>query len=335
MGAGGFDQVGIIGGGAWGTALAHVAAIAGRRTTLWVRDVDVVSALNAGHGNRRYLPDMPVSGAIDATTDLSAIGAADLVLLVTPAQTTGAVAERLKPVLRPGCPVVICAKGLDRASNRLLSDILTDRLPEAVPAVLSGPGFAVDVARGLPTAVTIGATDEMIAAAICAALSGPSFRPYHSVDMVGIQIGGALKNVLAIAAGIVVGRGLGASAHAALIARGFAEMSRLGVALGARQQTLAGLSGLGDLVLTCSNRQSRNFSFGIELGEGQPLDALTGPGAKLVEGAHTAAVAVSMAGRHGIDMPICGAVADVVEGRKTIDAVIAELMARPLKREDL
>lgn len=321
-------RVGILGGGAWGTALALTAARAGREVTLWARDAATVTALKQGNGNPRYLPGVALDTAFAATADIAEAATADVLILAVPAQTVRAVGMLAAPHVARGTPVVIAAKGLEHDSDRRLSEVVAATIPHAAGAVLSGPSFAADVARGLPTAVTVAAEDEALALDLCHALANPAFRPYAETDVIGVEIGGAVKNVLAIAAGIVAGRRLGASAQAALIARGFAELRRLGEAMGARPETLMGLSGLGDLVLTASSRQSRNYSFGIALGEGD----MSAPRA-LVEGRTTAPVARDLAARAGIDMPIATAIAEIVEGKLTVDAAIDGIMARPLKRE--
>ncbi len=329
----GFQRIGVLGGGSWGTALALVAARAGREVTLYARDAETVASINQGHENQRHLPGIRLDKPLNATTNMAEALDADAVLLVTPAQSTRDMAQAMRPMLKPGTPVLICAKGIERDSGDLLDTVLAGALPEARIAVLSGPSFAADVASGLPTAVTVAATEEALADALARSLANDSFRPYASTDVTGVLVGGALKNVLAIACGVVVGRALGASAQAALIARGFAELGRLGAAMGARPETLAGLSGLGDLVLTCSSPQSRNMAFGIEIGRGGRLDELTAPGQKLVEGFFTAPVAVSLASRHGVELPICQTVAAVLTGSLSVDAALHALMTRPLKRE--
>ncbi|AXS42243.1 NAD(P)H-dependent glycerol-3-phosphate dehydrogenase [Breoghania sp. L-A4] len=328
-----FRKIGVIGGGSWGTALALVAARAGRDVTLYARDPETVAGINQRHENQRHLPGIRLDKALHATTDMAQALDVDAVLLVTPAQSTRDVAQAMRPLLKPGIPVVICAKGIERASGDLLDKVLAEALPGTPIAVLSGPSFAADVASGLPTAVTIAASGEALADALARSLANDSFRPYATTDVTGVLIGGALKNVLAIACGVVVGRALGASAQAALIARGFAELGRLGAAMGAKQETLAGLSGLGDLVLTCSSPQSRNMAFGIEIGRGGQLAELTAPGRKLVEGFFTAPVAVALAQKHGVDLPICQTVAAVLAGSMSVDAALHTLMTRPLKRE--
>lgn len=325
-------SVGVVGGGAWGTALALAAARAGRSVTLWARDAAVVEAINGRSENPAHLPGVRLEPALAATADLARAAAADLVVLSTPAQTTRELAGALAPLMRPATPLLITAKGFEAGTGLLLADVVAQAAPAAVPAVLSGPSFAADVARSLPTAVTVAAADIALAEAVARALASPSFRPYASDDVTGVEVGGALKNVLAIASGIVIGRGLGASAQAALIARAFAELTRLAVALGGRAETLTGLSGFGDLVLTATSRQSRNFTFGVALGEGGSATALSDRG-PLVEGAKTAPVALAMARRLGIDAPVTAAVAALVEGRAGVDQVIGELLARPLKRE--
>jgi glycerol-3-phosphate dehydrogenase (NAD(P)+) len=323
------ERIGIVGAGAWGTALALAAARAGRSVTLWARDPDVVASIGKERENRAHLPGIVFDAPVAATTDLTAALAADAVILAVPAQALRAVATAASPRLGRGIPVVIAAKGLERGTGKRMSEVLAEVAPAALPVVLSGPSFAADVAHRLPTAVTIAAADEEIALALCRALGHAAFRPYAETDMIGVEIGGAVKNVFAIAAGIVAGRRLGASALAALIARSFAELRRFAEALGGRPETLMGLSGLGDLVLTCSGPQSRNFAYGQSIGEGRDLSAPH----PLVEGIETAAVARDLARRHGIDMPIVEAVAGILAGALAVDAAIEGLMNRPLKRE--
>jgi glycerol-3-phosphate dehydrogenase (NAD(P)+) len=323
------QTVGILGGGAWGTALALVAARAGRAVTLWARDPATVLSINDHHENPRYLDGVALAPAFAATGEIGQAAAADIVVLAVPSQMIRAVAALAAPAIAAGRPVVVAAKGLERGSDRRLTEVLAEAVPAAARAVLSGPSFAIDVARGLPTAVTIAAEDEALALDLCKAFSSPTFRPYAETDVVGVEIGGAVKNVLAIASGIVAGRKLGASAGAALIARGFAELRRFAEALGAKPETLMGLSGLGDLVLTASSHQSRNFSYGFALGEDNPGSAE----AALVEGRVTAAVVRDIAGKRGIDMPVSSAVAAIVEGSLAIEDAVEGLMTRPLKRE--
>uniref|UniRef100_UPI003BABD624 NAD(P)H-dependent glycerol-3-phosphate dehydrogenase n=1 Tax=Stappia sp. TaxID=1870903 RepID=UPI003BABD624 len=325
-----FSRLAVIGGGAWGTALALAARRAGRDVRQFARDPHVVEALGARGENPAYLPGISPGLPIRATTDLeTALQDAEAVLLVTPAQTTRQMAGEIAARVPAGTPVVLCAKGLERESGLLLSQVLEEAAPGCIPAALSGPSFAADVARGLPTAVTVAAGDGDLADRLSLTLASAQFRPYAATDLPGVQIGGALKNVLAIACGAVEGKGWGASALAALTARGFAELSRLGLALGARTETLAGLSGLGDLVLTCSSPQSRNFAFGMALGRGEA--ALSG--GKLAEGVHTASVAVAFASRHGVEVPVSAAVANVLSGGISVDGALEALMSRPLRRE--
>ena len=322
-----FDTVAVVGAGAWGTALANALARAGRSVTLWDRDADVVEAL-AQRRESPHLPGARVDQQIAPTHDLAAALRASAVLLVVPAQAVRAVANLMRAHLRDGTPVVACAKGIERGSGRFMTEVLHEALPDCVPAILSGPSFADDVARGLPTAVTLASAEAGMARALASACGSATFRPYHSTDVRGVEIGGAAKNVRAIAAGIVAGRRLGASAAAALTTRGFAELVRFGRAFDARVETLTGLSGLGDLMLTCSTPQSRNFSLGIALGQGRAAEG------KLAEGAYTASVLVQMAQARGIDMPIASAVAAVLGGRLSVDAAIDSLLTRPLRGEE-
>ena len=321
--------VGILGGGAWGTALALVAARAGRRVALFARDGATVAAINEHRENRARLPRARIDPSITATGDVTQAVAADIVMLAVPAQKVRVVAMLAAPHLAGGTPLVICAKGLEHGTGMRLSTIVAEVAPGAVPAALSGPSFASDVARGLPTAVTIAAPDASLALELCGALGSPAFRPYAETDLIGVEIGGAVKNVLAIAAGIVSGRDLGSSALAAVVARGFAELRRLGDALGARPETLMGLSGLGDLVLTCSGPQSRNFAYGQQLGAGGERTAPH----PLAEGIATAAVARDLARRHGVEIPIVEAVAAILDGQLAVAAAVEGLMARPLRHE--
>jgi glycerol-3-phosphate dehydrogenase (NAD(P)+) len=323
------ERVGIVGGGAWGTALALVAARAGRSVTLWARDPGTVASIRTHRENRRHLPGLVFDASITATENLACTLDADAIILAVPAQTVRSVSSAAASHAAPGIPVVLSAKGLERGSAKRLSEVLAETIPAAIPAVLSGPSFAIDVARRLPTAVTIAAVDEEIALDLCHALGNATFRPYAATDIVGVEIGGAVKNVYAIAAGIVAGRGLGASALAALIARSFAELRRLAEALGAEPETLMGLSGLGDLVLTCSGPQSRNFAFGRLIGTGGDIAAPH----PLAEGIETAFVARDMAAKLDIEMPIAAAVAGVLAGSLKVDDAIDGLMSRPLKHE--
>ena len=322
--------VSVLGAGAWGTALANMAARAGHEVSLWGRDAAAMTALARTRENP-HLPGVILDAGVTPLSDLGAAASADLLLAVVPAQATRDLTQRLGGLVAPGKPIVLCSKGIERDTGLFMSEVLAKTLPENPAAVLSGPSFAADVSRGLPTAVTLAAQDEALARAIAGALCAPSFRLYHSNDVIGAEIGGAAKNVLAIACGIAAGRGLGASAGAALVARGFAELSRFGRSYGARPETLMGLSGLGDLVLTCSSTQSRNFSFGHALGRGEtPGQAMQG---KLAEGAHTAEVLARLAAGRGVDMPIAQSVAAIVAGQIGVDAAVEALLARPSKAE--
>ncbi|MDO7841548.1 NAD(P)H-dependent glycerol-3-phosphate dehydrogenase [Sphingomonas immobilis] len=320
-------NIGVIGGGAWGTALAQVLASGGHDVTLWALEPEVVAGINAGE-NAIYLPGVPLSG-FRATGDLAPLAGAEAILVVTPAQHTRGVLAKL-PATR--APLLLCSKGIEAGSHKLLSEVAAEAQPGAAVGVLSGPTFAAEVARGLPTAVTIAMEDADAAERMAEAIALPSFRTYASTDVIGAEIGGAVKNVLAIACGVVEGAGLGQNARAALIARGFAEMTRFGLARGSRAETLAGLSGLGDLVLTCSSTASRNFSLGVGLGQGRAATELMADRRTVAEGAFTAPVLCEAAEAAGIDMPVAQGVRALLEGAD-VRAVIGELLARPLTRE--
>jgi glycerol-3-phosphate dehydrogenase (NAD(P)+) len=323
------QRIAVIGAGAWGTALANAAARAGRDVTLWARDPATVASIAAKRESPR-LPGVKLDERVAATGALADVAHAEAVLLAVPAQDLRVAATALRTHLR-AVPVVSCAKGIERGTHRFMTEVIAESVAQATPVQLSGPSFAADVARGLPTAVTLACADGAVAAALARALGSPTFRPYHTTDVRGVEIGGAAKNVLAIAAGIVQGRRLGASATAALVTRGFAELARFGAALGARGETLTGLSGLGDLILTCASPQSRNFSLGIALGEGRErASALQG---KLAEGVFTAGALVELAQEKGVEMPIATAVAAVLDGKLSVDAAIESLLTRPLKAE--
>ena len=329
-----YCRIGIIGGGAWGTALALAVLRAGREAVLWAREPAVVEAINATHENRDYLPGVILPPELKATADLTVMTDVDALLLVTPAQHLRFVCGRLAPYVAPGTPVVICAKGIELDSYALMSEVAASALPAGTPiAVLSGPTFAAEVARGLPTAVTLAASDADVGTALVEALGSRTFRPYLSDDVVGAQIGGAVKNVLAIACGVVEGRKLGDNARAALITRGLAEISRLALALGGRPETLMGLSGLGDLTLTCSSLQSRNMSLGVALGAGRTLAEIQAGRRSVAEGVTTAAAVVGLARRLGVDMPICAAVDATLNGGADLDEAIEGLLSRPFREE--
>ena len=326
-------RIGVIGGGAWGTALAAAAARAGRAVTLWAREPDVAASINERHENRRFLPGTPLDPAIRATAVLDEAAQADLLLLVAPAQHLAAVTTQVVRATEGTPPAVICAKGIEQQTGALMSEAVRRVSPGMPIAALSGPTFAREVAQGLPAAVSLGCEDARLGAAIVDALGGPAFRPYLTDDLVGVQVGGAVKNVIAIAAGIAVGRGLGDNARAAIIARGFAELTRLAVAKGARPETLAGLSGLGDLVLTCSSDQSRNYSFGRALGGGASADTVLGAREAVTEGVTSAPAVVAMAAHLAVDMPIASAVHAVLHQNASIDDAIGGLLARPFRPE--
>lgn len=323
-----FNSVSVIGAGAWGTALADVAARAGRKVTLYARDAAHAARIAATRENPR-LPGTKLAAAIAVTNDLALAGSTDIILIATPAQHLRAAVNSLAPHLHEATPVIACAKGIEHGTHKFMTEIIAESAPHAVPAILSGPSFADDVARGLPTAVTLAAKDEALASELVRALGSSTFRPYHTADVRGVEIGGAAKNVLAIAVGIAVGKNLGASAQAALTTRGFSELSRFGRAFGARAETLVGLSGLGDLILTCASPQSRNFALGLALGRGEPK-----PVGKLAEGEFTAPVLIELAASQAIDMPVSMAVAAILARKLTIEAAIEGLLTRPFRAEE-
>lgn len=328
------SRIGIVGAGAWGTALATVAARAGLDVRVWAFEPEVAEAINDTHENPVFLKGVPLDEGIVASSDFGDLIDRDAILLVTPAQALRDVATDLVERVGSHIPLIICSKGIERGSGLLMTQVLAEVAPYAKALVLSGPSFAADVARGKPTAVTLAGSDTDAARPIAEALSGNTFRPYLSGDVVGAQVGGAVKNVLAIACGIVDGRELGASARAALTARGFAELVRFGSALGAEPETLNGLSGLGDLILTCNSAQSRNMSLGMALGAGQSTGEVLNARNSVSEGAYTARIVIEMAEELGIDMPICAAVNDIVEETISVDDAIDRLLARPIKIED-
>jgi glycerol-3-phosphate dehydrogenase (NAD(P)+) len=324
-----FDRIAVIGAGAWGTALALTCFRAGRRVTLWEPDAGI-SATLAADRESSFLPGVRIDEGIALAANVAEAARAPVILLVVPAQAVRTVAASLAPLIAAGTPIIVCAKGIERGTQKFMTDVVAECAPGATPAILSGPSFAADVARGMPTAVTLAANDDRLAAELARAISSASFRPYHSTDVRGVEIGGAAKNVLAIAAGAVAGRGLGASAQAALTTRGFAELVRFGRAYGAKPETMMGLSGLGDLLLTCSSPQSRNFSFGVNLGRGSKPAEIHGG---LAEGVFTAPVLLAMARERSVDMPIAAAVAALLDGTMSVDQAIESLLTRPLKAE--
>jgi len=329
-----FSRIGVLGAGAWGTALAYSTQQAGRDVLIWSREEEVAEALSAGKGNPVFLPgvDLP---AIPATSSLDKIAEVDAILAVVPAQFARSVYQQLKPSLPDGIPFALCSKGVEQGSLKLMAEVLAETLPESPVAVLSGPSFAKDVAKGLPTAVTLACADKALGNTWMESIGRAEFRPYWSDDIIGAEIGGAVKNVLAIACGIVEGLELGRSAHAALISRGFAEMVRLGTAMGAKPETLSGLCGLGDLVLTCSSSQSRNMSFGKALGEGRSMASILAERNAVTEGVASAPGVVALAARLHIEMPICQSVDDILSGRLTLNNAITRLIERPFRAESL
>jgi glycerol-3-phosphate dehydrogenase (NAD(P)+) len=326
-----FDHIAIVGAGAWGSALANVIARAGRAVLLATRDQASAELIEASRESP-HLPGVKLDERVGIAAAGEAVGRYDVILLAVPSQQMRAAATMLAPALAAGTPVIACAKGIERGTLKFMTEVIAESAPNALPAILSGPSFATDVARGLPAAVTLAALDDPLATALAHRLGSTTFRLYHSTDIRGVEIGGAAKNVLAIAAGIVVGRRLGASAAAALTTRGFAELFRFGRAFGARPETLTGLSGLGDLILTCSSVQSRNYSLGIALGKGQKADQARKEG-KLAEGIFSASALVKMAGAKNIEMPIASAVADILDGRIDVEEAIENLLTRPFRAE--
>ena len=328
-----FKTAGVIGAGAWGTALAQVAGWAGLDVLLQAREPEVVESIRARRVNEAFLPGIVLDDHVSVTADLADLGSCDVILAVPPAQHMRSTLTAFAAHHRPGVPVILCSKGIERGSLKLMTDVLAETLPQAPAAVLSGPSFAGEVARGLPSAVTLACADEALGEELMWTLSAPGFRPYLATDLIGAEVGGAIKNVLAIACGMAEGRGLGRSAHAALITRGFAEMTRMGVALGGQAETVAGLCGLGDLVLTCSSPQSRNMSLGLALGQGQSVEQALAGKRSVAEGYESAPAVRELAAKMGVDMPISLAVAALLNGETTVEAVIDSLLSRPLKAE--
>lgn len=330
---GAFERVTVLGGGAWGTALAQVAAAAGREVLLWAREAEVVEGVNERQENPLFLPGLALSPAVRATSAIEAAARAEVILAVSPAQHMRPVLASLKRHVGRETPIVLCAKGVERGSLALMTDVLHDVMPDAPVAVLSGPGFAKDVARGLPTATTIASRDIGLAQRVVATLGLPTFRPYVTDDLVGAEVGGAVKNVIAVACGVAEGRKLGDGARAALITRGFAELTRLGLAMGAKAETLSGLCGLGDLVLTCCSMTSRNTSLGAALGQGKTLKDILAERRSVAEGVESAPAVVALAQKFNVEMPISAAVDAIVGGRISIDDAITALLSRPFKAE--
>ena len=328
-----YQTIGVIGAGAWGTALAQTLASSGRDVTLWSFEADCADAINRNHINDCYLDGVHLDPSLKATSNPADLAGSDAILSVAPAQHTRATLKSFAPYIASGTPVLLCSKGIEISSRAFMADVLREVIPGAIPAVLSGPSFAADVARGLPTAVTLACEDARIGADLVTACAAPTFRPYLTDDVIGAEIGGAVKNVLAIVCGIVLGKGLGRSAHAAIMARGFAEMTRLGIALGARPETLTGLCGLGDLVLTCSSEMSRNMSCGLALGKGETLDNILKGRLAVTEGVATAPALKTLAQSLDVEMPISFALADILAGELSVDDAMAMLMSREHRPE--
>jgi len=326
-------RLSVIGGGGFGTALACAADRAGRDVQIWVRDPGLLLAINKSHRNPTYLPGIALPEAITATDDLALAGDVDAILLAVPAQFMREVLVLLAPHLRSRVPLLICAKGIEAGTNLLMHQVAQEIAPDHPLAILSGPSFAVDIANGLPSAVTLACKDHAVGSDLVQAIGTPSFRPYLSEDIIGVQIGGAIKNVIAIACGITQGRALGESARAALMTRGLAEMTRLAVMLGAQAQTMMGLSGLGDLALTCNSLQSRNFNLGLRLGQGESLASIMEKSQGVFEGASTASGALKLARSVQVDVPICTVVDAVLNGGEDIATAIMELLSRPFTIE--
>ncbi len=329
------SSIGVIGAGAWGTALAITAARAGRQVKLWGRNKDDLDEIAQHQTLTRRFPNLKLSPCPQVAYNVDELASCDALLMVIPAQQVRGFLIEFGPKLRAGMPLVLCSKGIELGTGELLTEVVAEVAPHLAVAVLSGPNFASEVAAGLPAAATIGAADGALAESLAAAMNSAYFRVYVSTDPLGVELGGALKNVVAIATGILQGRGMGENARAAILTRGLAEMSRLAARLGARPETLMGLSGVGDLMLTGSSLQSRNFTLGVALGSGKSVQEVTGGGQKLAEGMATARAALTLAEKLNVDMPLCAAVAGVMEGQHTIDAAIKSLMARPIKPREV
>lgn len=333
MNMNGFNTIGIIGGGAWATALAQAMYATGKKVELFARNQKVVDDINTAHINSYYLPNIAIDASIHASSDETGIKDCDVILLVVPAQYMRATCLRIKTHIMPTIPLIICAKGIETNTATLMADVVHELLPHNPVAVLSGPTFAAEVAKGLPTAITIAANTLDVAKYLCEQLSSRTFRPYASADVIGVEIAGGLKNVMAIGCGIVIGKGLGENARTALMTRGLREMTRLAVALGGKQETLMGLSGLGDLVLTCGSTQSRNMSLGAALGGGETLDAILKNRVSVAEGVSTSLAAQLLAKKHHVDMPITDAVVSILHHNADIGAMMEQLLSRPLTTE--
>ncbi len=326
-------KIGVIGAGAWGTALAQAFASAQRETLIWAREPEVIEAINTNHENTPFLPDIPLAHNLQATNSLDEITKQDILLLVTPAQYLRPMLENIKNKITPETILVICSKGIEIGTGLLMSEVVEQTLPDAPFAILTGPTFASEIARGLPGAVTIAANSHEVGLTLQKALGTPTFRPYINDDIIGTQLGGAIKNVIAIACGIIHGKKLGESARAALMTRGIAEMARLAETMGAKKETLLGMCGIGDLMLTAASMQSRNFSLGAALGEGIPLEEILKTRKAVTEGIHTAKALASLAATHNVDMPITKAINDCLNNGHPIDKIIDDMLDRPFKQE--
>lgn len=327
--------IGIIGAGAWGTALAQIYAVAGNDVILQARDPALVGSINRDRANPQYLPGIALNPGLRATNDMNEAAAANTVLIVTPAQHVRATLKTIAPQITTQKPLVLCAKGIELNTGKMMTDVAAEETPDATIAILTGPNFAGEIARGLPSASTVAASTLDAANRICATLNSKTLRPYASDDLIGAEIGGAVKNVIAIASGIIHGKGLGESARAALITRGLAEIGRLAVAMGGKRETLMGLCGMGDMMLTCSSMQSRNFSLGVLLGQGQTLDDILAARHGVTEGIHTARAVTVLAQKTGVDMPIANMVDQCLNHGVDLNESIRKIMERPLKAEGL
>ncbi len=328
-----YNKISVIGGGAWGTALAAMVARAGRDVTLWAREENVVASINNAHENKDFLAGVILPESLSATSSLAEAAVADVVLMVVPAQFVRGLAIQLKPFLNDSTPIILCAKGIEQSSGKLMNDVVKEVMPKVPLVVLSGPTFAREVAMDMPSAVTIASKYQQIAQNVADTIGQSTFRPYLSRDVVGAEIGGAVKNVLAIACGIVAGLELGENARAALITRGLAEMVRFGETFGAKRETMMGLCGLGDLILTCSSVQSRNMSLGMALGQGKTVEEIMSDRKTVAEGYHTAGILAEIAGRENIEMPIAGAVNEILHHGGDVREIVQNLMNRPYVSE--
>ncbi|MBB42508.1 MAG: glycerol-3-phosphate acyltransferase [Rhodospirillaceae bacterium] len=326
-------KIGIIGAGAWGTALAQAIASKRHNTIVWAFEEEVANNINLQNSNPDYLPGIKLSAGIKATTDIKEAANSDVVLMVTPAQFMRSVAEAIAPALRPLTPIVICSKGIEQETGQLMTEIASNTLINHPIAILSGPTFAEEVARGLPTAVTLATSDKVVGKTLVDAIGTQTFRPYLNHDVIGAEIGGAIKNVLAIACGIAEGKRFGNNGRAALVTRGLAEMTRLCVAKGGQAQTIMGLSGIGDLALTCTSTQSRNYSLGIELGEGRKLSDIMAGRKSVAEGVFSAAAVSALASKLKIDMPISAGINAIVNHGESVEKIIRDLLSRPFRIE--